>query len=257
MRKSLASILISVSVGSGNTATVTVEVVDGPNAGVDDILFTCTNSSPFSLPTPISGDPGGTWLDPVLVLFDPPVFDPATDGIDFYESLEGMLVQVNEAVAVGPTNGFGEIAVLADDGAGAGVRSARGGIVVRPGDFNPERIILDDVLNPTPSVNTGDHFTTDIVGVFDYSFGNFKLLVTSELAGVDEGLEREIATATTARELSIATFNAKDLHGSSSQFRQERHTSTREKGKNTVGRDDLEVRHGRPGGVICGGPTVR
>jgi hypothetical protein len=37
-----------------DSATVTVDVVDGPNAGVDDILFTCTNSSPFSLPTPIS-----------------------------------------------------------------------------------------------------------------------------------------------------------------------------------------------------------
>jgi hypothetical protein len=31
------------------------------------------------------------------------VFDPASDGIDFYESLEAMLVQMNNAVAVGPT----------------------------------------------------------------------------------------------------------------------------------------------------------
>src|SRR5918996_740720 len=38
-------------------------------------------------------------------------FDPATDGIDFYESLEGMRVRVNDAVAVGPRNQFGEIAV--------------------------------------------------------------------------------------------------------------------------------------------------
>ena len=30
------------------------------------------------------------------------LFDPETDGIDFYESLEGMRVQVNDAVAVGP-----------------------------------------------------------------------------------------------------------------------------------------------------------
>ena len=42
------------------------------------------------------------------------VFDPEQDGIDFYESLEGMLVQVNSAVAVGPTNRFGEIFVLPD-----------------------------------------------------------------------------------------------------------------------------------------------
>ena len=87
------------------------------------------------------------------------IFDPATDGIDFYESLEGMQVQVNDAVAVGPTNDFGEIAVLADDGEGAGVRSARGGIVVRPGDFNPERIILDDVLAPMRAVLAGWRIT--------------------------------------------------------------------------------------------------
>jgi predicted extracellular nuclease len=141
------------------------------------------------------------------------VFDPATDGIDFYESLEGMHVQVNDPVAVGPTNDFGEIAVLADDGAGTGVgiRSARGGIVVRPGDFNPERIIVDDTLADTPGVNTGDHITTPVVGVLDYSFGNFKLLTTSPLASVDEGLEQEVAEGPTAGQLSIATFNVENL----------------------------------------------
>src|SRR5262249_29664101 len=56
------------------------------------------------------------------------VFDPASDGIDFYESMEGMLVQVNNPVAAGPINTFGEIPVLADNGAGATVRSTRGGI---------------------------------------------------------------------------------------------------------------------------------
>ena len=82
------------------------------------------------------------------------VFDPAQDGIDFYESLEAMLVQVNDGVAVGPTNGFGEIPVLADNGAGAGVRTGRGGIVIRAADFNPERIILDDVIAPDAAWST-------------------------------------------------------------------------------------------------------
>ena len=35
-----------------------------------------------------------------------------------------MLVQVNNAVAVGPTNGFGEIPVLGDNGRYAGLRTA-------------------------------------------------------------------------------------------------------------------------------------
>src|SRR5437867_2924645 len=117
-------------------------------------------------------------------------FDPATDGIDFYESLEGMLVQVNNAVAVGPRNSFGEIPVLADDGAGASLRTLRGGIVIRPTDFNPERIILDDVLAATPMAKVGDHFST-VVGVMDYSFGNFKLLVTATPTLADGGRTRE------------------------------------------------------------------
>ena len=78
------------------------------------------------------------------------IFDPATDGIDFYESLEGMRVQVNQALAVGPRNGFGEIPVVGDRSALAGVDSVRGGILVRPNDFNPERIILDDTLRRDP-----------------------------------------------------------------------------------------------------------
>ena len=44
------------------------------------------------------------------------LFDPEEDGMDFYESLESMLVQVNNAVAVSPVNNFNEVVVLADFG---------------------------------------------------------------------------------------------------------------------------------------------
>jgi predicted extracellular nuclease len=139
------------------------------------------------------------------------VFDPAADGIDFYESLEGMRVQVNDPRAVGPTNGFGEIAVVGDGGAGASVFTPRGGLVIGPDDFNPERVILDDVLRPTPVVNVGDGFDAAAVGVLDYSFGNFKLLVTDPLTGVPGGLARETTAAAGPGELSVATFNVENL----------------------------------------------
>jgi hypothetical protein len=142
------------------------------------------------------------------------LFDPAQDGIDFYESLEGMLVGVNNAVVVGPTNDFGEIPVLADNGVNAGERTARGGIRVQPGDFNPERIIIDDALvsNP-PQVNVGDTFNNLIAGVIDYSFGNFKLLNTAALPTVtDRGLTPETtALIGTQDQLTVATFNVENL----------------------------------------------
>ncbi len=92
-----------------------------------------------------------------------------------------MLVQVNGPVVVGPRNSFGEILVLGDDGAEASVRTARGGIIVRPADFNPERVMLDDLLLPTPSVDVGDHFTTSAVGVMTYDFANYKIALTQPL----------------------------------------------------------------------------
>ncbi|MGH9119096.1 MAG: Ig-like domain-containing protein [Acidimicrobiales bacterium] len=140
-------------------------------------------------------------------------FDPATDGIDFYESLESMRVQINDAVATGPTNNFGEVSVVGDNGANAGPRTARGGVVVTPGDFNPERVFLDDtIVGPTPVVNVGDGFTAPAVGIMDYSFGNYKLYLTSPLTGVDRGLVRETTRDVVEHELSVATFNVENLN---------------------------------------------
>jgi predicted extracellular nuclease len=141
------------------------------------------------------------------------VFDPATDGIDFYESLEGMRLQVNNPVVVGPRSSFGEIFVLADNGAGQTVRTARGGIVVRANDFNPERIQLDDAIlaGSTPQADVGDHFLTAAVGILDYDFGNFELDLTAALTTVSGGLAREATAVQSPKQIAIATFNVENL----------------------------------------------
>jgi predicted extracellular nuclease len=139
------------------------------------------------------------------------VFDPASDGIDFYESLEGMRVQLNNAVAVGPTNPFGETSIVGDDGANASVRTARGGLLLRADDPNPERVVADDVIVPLPSLNVGDHYTGPIVGVMDYNFGNPMIEVTEAVNRVDNGLQRETTAGPGNTELAIATFNFENL----------------------------------------------
>jgi len=57
---------------------------------------------------------------PVNLQDDPGVFNPDEDGIDFYESLEGMLVTVEDAVAVSAVRAFGnfssELFVLPNNG---------------------------------------------------------------------------------------------------------------------------------------------
>ena len=139
------------------------------------------------------------------------VFDPAEDGIDFYESVEAMRVRVNNALVVGPRNSFGEIPVVGDGSANAGIDTVRGGVGTSADDFNPERIFLDDTILPTPVVNVADGFTTPAAGVMDYSFGNFKLYVTEPLTRVDGGLQREVTRLPTDREIVVGTYNVENL----------------------------------------------
>ncbi len=137
-------------------------------------------------------------------------FDAAADGIDFYESLEGMRVQINNALATGPTTSVGEISVIGDFGAHAGPRTARGCILITPDDFNPERVILDDAIVALPALNVGDAFPR-VIGVMDYSFGNFKLEVTEYTPAVSGGLAPEVTAPQTADQLAIASFNVENL----------------------------------------------
>ncbi|PLW72096.1 nuclease [Streptomyces sp. SCUT-3] len=141
-------------------------------------------------------------------------FQPATDGIDFWESLEGMRVRIDGAAVVGPRSSYGEVPVVPQ---GSGTRSARGGIVVQSGDHNPERVILDDVLAPTPTVDVGDTLTGSTVGVLDYGYGNFKLLPTATPSVTRGGITAETTAAPSADQLSAATFNVENLDPSDPQ----------------------------------------
>jgi predicted extracellular nuclease len=223
------------AVGALVTVNGTVdEFRSGGSGGFENLTTTeILSFTPFTLIS--SGNPlpttviGVDRMPPTLVIDNDStstveagdaVFDPAQDGIDFWESLEGMRLSVADAVAVGPRNSFGEIAVISQLQPNAGLRTPRGGILVRklgaagdyqPGDFNPERLILDDVLATTPMVNTNDEFTSDPTGVLDYGFGNFKLLVTANPGRVDNGLVREATQTQGARDLAVATFNVENL----------------------------------------------
>jgi predicted extracellular nuclease len=139
------------------------------------------------------------------------VFDPQGNGLDFYESMEGMLVKIIDAEVVGPASSFGEIPVL-PGGAAAGTRSARGGIVYGSYDSqNAERLFLDDAIPTTPKVNVGDKIPGTIHGVLDSSFGNYKFDVLSTPAVTDNALAREVTREDRKGELSIATYNVENL----------------------------------------------
>jgi VCBS repeat-containing protein len=155
-------------------------------------------------------------------------FDPTTDGIDFYESLEAMRVTIPAPLVVAPTSDFGEIYTVANNGANATGLSARGTVVTRgsagdglnvqnvgPGaDYNPERIQIDDGLLPgaTPSVGAGT-ILNDVTGVVSYGFGNFEVLATAAVTVATASiLTREVTTLLgNASNLTIASYNTLNL----------------------------------------------
>lgn len=164
---------------------------------------------------------------PVNLQDDPGTFNPETDGIDFFESLEGMLVTVDAPTAVSATNRFGETWVVADDGAGVtsptGGLNDRGGLTINAdadgtGDLNPEKIQIqyDSDLLPDGfdrfDVTVGD-FITNVTGVVDYGFGNYEVRVTEEFAvEAPSTNEREVTELSGAEgRLSVATYNVLNI----------------------------------------------
>ncbi len=166
-------------------------------------------------------------------------FDPANDGLDFYESLEGMLVTVKNAIALSGSNRFGEVFVAADNGADVTGGNARGGVTIATdaarSDFNPERIQIDPDSQVSgfglPDIDTGDTLG-DVTGVVGYSFGNFELIPTVDFRDqiVGSNLEAESTGLQGGEEeLTVATYNVLNLDPNDADD----------------GNDDMDVANGR------------
>ncbi|NUR94209.1 MAG: nuclease, partial [Kribbellaceae bacterium] len=197
----------TVSVGDALSVEGTVaEFRPGGSGGTTNLTTTeltnakITVTGTAAVPAPTIVGPGGR-VPPSTEIEDDSngddektstAFDPAGDGIDFWESLEGMWIGIDQPEVTGPTSSFRELSVVP---AGSGVRTVRGGILLQKTDSNPERILLDDVLTPIPDAKTGDKLAGTVTGVVDYSFGNFKFLPTTTPTVIDGGVQREVTKA--------------------------------------------------------------
>ncbi|MEO1090948.1 MAG: DUF3616 domain-containing protein [Pseudomonadota bacterium] len=143
-------------------------------------------------------------------------FDPSEDGIDFFESLEGMRVTAQDVLATSPTNRFGEIFGVVDGGDGASGLSSRGTLNISPDDFNPEKIQVqvDPAILPgfdIPLVDAGAGLG-DVTGVVSYAFGNFEILATESFAATPAELAPEVtALAKSGGVLTVASYNVLNL----------------------------------------------
>lgn len=175
-------------------------------------------TSGVALPAPVVIGSGGR-LPPSENIDDDAFasFDPSTDGIDFFESLEGMRVIAKDLVAIAGTNRFGEIFAVSNRGANATGLSLRGTLNISPDDFNPERIQIDEDSGifdfAFPKVAVGDALG-DVTGVVGYSFGNFEIYPIADFSTsiVPAGLSPEVSKLVPgAGSLLIASYNVLNL----------------------------------------------
>ena len=140
-------------------------------------------------------------------------FDPEEDAIDFYESLEGMRVEVPRPTVLSPIN-YDEITVTA--GKVKEDRSQSGGLLLTPDDPNPERLIVDVedyASTATYPATVGDQFKGNITGIMDYDYSNFQLIATEELPELKQSnYEPETTTITSeSNKLRVATYNVENF----------------------------------------------
>lgn len=152
-------------------------------------------------------------------------YDPTTDGIDFWESLEGMRVTIDAPLVVSNTTSdtFAETDVVASLGKGATGINDRGGITISDGDFNPEKIQLQGdrtiFAGFTAGYSIGDQLSS-VTGIVNYAAARYEVLVTEAVTVTkDVSLAREVTTLTgDATHLSMATYNVENLDPSDGKF---------------------------------------
>ncbi len=145
-------------------------------------------------------------------------FEPGSDAIDFWESLEGMRVTVPAGTVVGATRSFGDVVLLADgaDTAGA-ARTQVGGLRQPEGGRLFERIFLSRrIAGRMPDFQVGDRIDSPLAGIVDYGFSNYRVqLLAPPPSPPVAGRARSAATARELTpapgKLTLATFNVENL----------------------------------------------
>ena len=172
--------------------------------------------------TPVEGEPP---LPPPVKLFSerrvPPVvdddgltrFEPASDAIDFWESLEGMRVEVPGGTAVGPSSSRGDF-VLRPDGAPPVPRTLAGGVLLSDKAPSLDRVHLGRRLcGSLPVVDVGARLRGPFTGIVDYAFGSYRVWPLAPLAVESDGrgCDAKASLRGDGRHLTVAAFNVENL----------------------------------------------
>lgn len=142
------------------------------------------------------------------------IFNPDVDAIDFWESLEGMRVQVGNVKATAPQE-HGDLVTVLET---AATNTLHGGVLLEQNNQNANRIQFR--LEPNGpgrefEVATGDTFNGPIIGVVGYSYQNYKIYVSLDEMKVAHRKGNATPEKTTIvkadDKLTIASYNLENF----------------------------------------------
>jgi len=144
---------------------------------------------------------------------------PSTYALDYYESLEGMSVQVADARVVTATDPYSELWVTVKPHEH---RTQRGGTLYGSYDAQNTGRLQIQSLGATadfPKANVGDTLTGTTAGPLDFNqFGGYTLVANSLGTLKSGGLQRETTQKQSRGELAVATYNVENLDPSDKTF---------------------------------------
>ncbi|WP_323055955.1 endonuclease/exonuclease/phosphatase family protein [Lentzea sp. NEAU-D7] len=181
--------------------------------------ITVSKGNPVPAPVVVKNIPAGYLPAPGGSIEQLPL-EPAKYGLDYFESLEGTLVQVDDARVVGPSNNFGEVWVTVNPDQN---RNQRGGTTYTAYDQANSGRLKIKAVGTLPAANVGDVFAGATVGAIEYTnFGGYTLAALTLGAHTSSNLQREITEQQKESELSVATYNVENLDPSDPQTKFDR-----------------------------------
>lgn len=153
--------------------------------------------------------------------------NPKKNAMDFYESLEGMLVKVHKPLITGADEDRGEVCVVPEYGKYVKDKTNHGGVRYTYKNEQTQRILIKSELfklsqgkryegkyiDPSFTPNPGDRFSRDIQGVLTYDKSNYKLINTSPLPKIKDGkIKRDkLNIKYDKNKLSIVSYNIENF----------------------------------------------
>lgn len=151
--------------------------------------------------------------------------NPRKNAMDYYESLESMLVKVKDPVIVGANEDKGQVNIVGDNAKYVSNKTNNGGLRYTYDNEQSKTItVVDESIKEGPKYggyfidktftpNPGDKFAEDVEGVLTFQFSSYQLLNIKPLPKVIDGkIKRDkLKISYDKNKLSVVSYNIENF----------------------------------------------